>query len=166
MVEAAQKRTWFKCRRNHLRCFSGCSLVAFGKPDVGGPCISSQPLCYLLLLPPVCFRLKEAFLFRLSHLPWLCHTFSLLSLNGVCTIWTFLLLVDRNCKYRDGFSCCFPRNFLLLARAWNRQSSRLWVTLLSVSPAPSFPPWFVCLTWDGFLSICVNITTFHKNSSK
>lgn len=41
-----------------------------------------------------------------------------------------------------------------------------WVTLLSTSPDPSFPPQFVSLSWAGFLSICANITTFYENSSE
>ena len=135
-----------------------------------GPCFISQSLRHLLLLPLVCFQLKEALPFQLNHLPWSRHAFSLLSLNGVCTIWTFPLLVDRICKYRDGFSGWFPHDFLLLGRAWNRQNTHLldvnWVALLSTSPAPSFPPRFVCLSWDGFLGVCANITTFYKNSSE
>lgn len=76
-----------------------------------GPCFSLQPLCYLLLFPLVCFQLKEMLSFHLHHLPWSYHAFSLLSLNGACTIWTFPLLVDRICKYHGGFSGWFPHHF-------------------------------------------------------
>lgn len=135
-----------------------------------GMCFSSQPRRYLLLLPPVCFELKEAFPFQLGHLPWSCHAFSLLSLNEVCTIWTFPLLVDRICKYRDGFSGWIPHGFLLLARVWNQQSSHLMDvnrgTLLNTSPTPSFPPQFGSSSWDGFLGVCANVTTFYKDSSE
>lgn len=170
-----REEPFFDAGKSHPRCFAGWSWWLLGyqiweRADrLRGPCFSSQPLRYLLLPPLTCLQWKEAFPFRLSHLPLLRHAFSLLSLNGVCTIWTFPLLVDRICKYRDGFSGWFPHDFLLLTRVWNRQSSHLMdvncAALLSTSPALSFPFQFGCSSCDGFLGICANIT-FYENSSE
>lgn len=175
MVEAAQKRPFLDAEEATQGVLLADPWWLLGNhmwehvDRLRRPCFSSQPLRYLLLLPPVCFQLKEVLPFWLNHLPCSRHAFSLLSVNGVCTIWTFPLLVDRICKYCDGFSCWFPHDFLLLGRAWNRQSSCLMdvnsVTLLSTSPAPTFPPQFVCLSWDCFPGVCANIT-FYKNSSE
>jgi len=132
MVEAAQKiRAFFKVEEATQGVLLADPWWTLGNQmweHVGrlqGPCFGSQPVHYLLPPPPVCFQLKEALPFQLNHLPWSCHAFSLLFLNGVCTIWTFPLLVDGICKYRDGFSGWFSHNFLLLARVWNQQSSHL-----------------------------------------
>lgn len=97
--EAAQKRTFFfyhvEEATQGVLLIDPCWFLDKEMWEVVGRfrglCFSPQSLHYPLVLPPGCFQVKEALPFCPNHLPWSHPTFCLLSLNGVCTIWTFSL---------------------------------------------------------------------------